>query len=98
LPILIILVGLPGSGKTTCAKEQKAKYPNRFVHVSRDEIRKIVNRPYREDRANLEKEERNQQIMQAIEAGKDFIIDETNLFESQRNSELKKAKEYRKIV
>jgi len=56
------------------------------VNVSRDEIRKIVNRPYWEDRANLEKEERNQQIMQAFEAGNDVILDETNLFESQRNT------------
>ena len=86
MPILIILVGLPGSGKSTWAKEQKAKYPNRFVLVSRDEIRKIVNFPYRKDRTNLEREERNRQIMQAIEVGKDVILDETNLFESHRNT------------
>ena len=56
------------------------------MHVSRDEIRKIVNRPYREDGTNFERDESNQQIMQVIEAGNDVILDETNLFESQRNT------------
>ena len=39
IPTLTLLIGLPGSGKTTYAKNYAQKYINDVVHLSSDKIR-----------------------------------------------------------
>lgn len=39
---VIILKGLPGSGKSTWAKEQLEKYPGRYKRICKDDLRAML--------------------------------------------------------
>jgi len=65
MPELIILVGLPGSGKSTYFR---AHFAATHVHVSKD---LMPNARRRDDRQELE-------IASALAAGKSVVVDNTN--------------------
>lgn len=72
----LVLKGLPGSGKSTWAKEQKD-----FVRINKDDIRNN-SFPHQEWSGKIERkviEHRNYLINDALEDGKNIIIDDTNL-------------------
>jgi predicted kinase len=79
-----ILVGIPGAGKSTWAKE-KAKDGNTII-ISRDDLRYMIKGEYIFDMRYepLIKEMSRSMIADAMRAGFDIIIDETNITKRQR--------------
>lgn len=76
MPKIIMLRGLPASGKSTWAKE-KTKSGN-YMIVSKDIIREQLG-GYTPKREKDVIKIRNQQIKMGIELGKNVIVDDTNL-------------------
>ena len=86
---MIILVGLPGCGKSTWAKNY-LKNNNGYVRVNRDDLRMmffnelfVLNTPERE---NLVTQISNEIIERTLKSGKNIIIDNTNLSSKYRNN------------
>jgi len=80
---VIILKGIPASGKSTWAKEQVLKHDNLII-VNRDKIREMLkgvykNFPFGSDMENLVTSIEDKSIYKALEMGYDVIIDATNL-------------------
>ena len=77
---MIVLKGLPGSGKTTWAREVMAREPARYKRVNKDELRLMLdNGRYSPDNERLVETVRDRVILAAVAAGKDVIVDDTNL-------------------
>ena len=84
-PSLIILVGIPGSGKTTYAQNYISQHPKQAVHLSSDGIRKelygdesIQGSPY-EVFALMQK-----RTVDALNNGDDVLYDATNVTRKDR--------------
>lgn len=73
---IIILKGLPGSGKSTWAKEYIQKNPE-FVRVNKDSIREMI-AGYPLKTEGLVLRLRNRFIQEALNSGKSVIVDDTN--------------------
>lgn len=76
---VIILKGLPASGKTTWAKEQLKKYPGKYKRINKDDLRAMLDG----GRWSKSNEDfilgiRDDVIIAAIGLGKHVIIDDTN--------------------
>lgn len=95
---LIMLKGLPGSGKSTWAQQQvmdnRLKSPQ-WVRVNKDDIRAAIGKPWSQE---LEKEvlrKRDFEIAKGLSAGKTVISDDTN-FAPKHEARLKEiAKKYK---
>ncbi len=81
---VIILRGLPASGKSTYARQLVEQHPNAYKRINRDDLRKMFDNSYR-SRGNEKfvKKIRDVLIVEALTAGKHVIVDDTNL--SERN-------------
>lgn len=79
LPLIILTRGLPGSGKTTWSEMILERYPEMFIHISRDQIRLEIKSENNYDGHIQEREERDRRIRLALEANRNVIVDETNL-------------------
>jgi|WetSurMetagenome_2_1015567.scaffolds.fasta_scaffold297438_3 predicted kinase len=81
---IYLLIGLPGSGKSTWAK--KKAEDTRTVIVSRDAIRQMIKAKYvfSADTEPLVKEMAKGCVVSALAAGFDVVIDETNISRSKR--------------
>ncbi len=79
-PRVILTKGLPGSGKSTWAKEQVAKYPDRFKRVNKDDLRDMLH-DGKFSKANERSVERARDALVQLLVGQGFdvIIDDTNL-------------------
>lgn len=79
---ILVLKGLPASGKSTYAKELETKG---YVRVNKDTIRldeRLFPDGYNFKNKSHEKRvirERNRLIVEALSAGKDVVVDDTNL-------------------
>ena len=73
--------GLPGSGKSTWAKEQCAK-DNTIKRINKDDLRAMLGGDHSRGLENLVKATRNFIIKQAMMSGYDIIIDDTNFHPS----------------
>ena len=79
LPELIVLLGIPGSGKSTWAKQYVLKCDASFTIVSSDEVRKILC-------GNLRDQTRNNEVWEIVlnqvqghlKRGRNVILDATN--------------------
>lgn len=81
---VIILRGLPASGKSTYAKELVKANPGMYKRINRDDMREMLD-GYQFSKSNEKfvKKLRDWLIVEALRDGKHVIVDDTNL--SQRN-------------
>ena len=100
MPKLIMLVGIPGAGKTTYAKEVVQEVGSDILHVSSDGIRKEL-RPdddwyHPEDNGKVY-EIMFKRTLDALANGKDVIYDATNVSRKDRASIIHQCPRYVKI-
>lgn len=75
-----MLVGIPGSGKSTYAKQIVAKDPSNWVRVNNDDLRAMMNGSvWSQDYEKMVTDARNYLIRDALKRGKNVIIDNLNL-------------------
>lgn len=75
---ILVLQGLPGSGKTTWALEFIKNNKN-FVRINRDSIREQLGREYSKDLERVVKNIRDASIVTSLTNGFSVIVDDTNL-------------------
>lgn len=80
---MVILKGLPGSGKSTYAAEMCAENPKRWFRINRDDLRKMAvgqgNNPHSGVHEVVLRKVKEDLIRQAFDAGFDVILDDTHL-------------------
>ena len=77
---VILLKGLPGSGKSTFAKDLISKYPNTYKRINKDDLRSMLdNGKHSDDSEKFITQVRDALILMALEKGKHVIVDDTNL-------------------
>jgi len=93
MPKIIMLRGLPASGKSTWAKE-KLKSGGDFVRVSRDDLRPMLHYKWNQKNESLTVEAEKSIVLSAIKNNKNVIIDDTNLGQSHLDMWKNIAKEH----
>lgn len=79
---VIVMRGLPGSGKSTWAKQLLSEYPNSYKRINRDELRIMFDNGYMSNgNEKFIKQVRDMLIVKALKEGKHVIVDDTNLSE-----------------
>ena len=76
---LIFLKGIPGSGKSTWAKEQVEKDPHNWVRVNKDDIRKMMGTEFSKSNELVTYETERSCASHALSNGKNVIVDNTHL-------------------
>ena len=77
---VILMRGLPGSGKSTYAKKLVEENPNSFKRINRDDLRLMFdNGIMTKGNEKFAKQVRDILIIKALEDGKHVIVDDTNL-------------------
>lgn len=75
-----MLVGIPGCGKSTYAKQVIAKDPSNWVRVNNDDLRAMFNGSvWSSDYEKIVTDARNYLIRDALKRGKNVMIDNLNL-------------------
>ena len=75
-----MLVGIPGSGKSTYAKQVVAKDPNNWARVNNDDLRAMLNGSvWTSEYEKFITDTRNYLIRDALKRGKNVIVDNLNL-------------------
>ncbi len=75
-----IFRGLPGSGKTTKAVELVANSGGKVKRINKDDLRSMIDvGTYSKEREKLILQVRDNFILEALNAGYDVIVDDTNL-------------------
>jgi predicted kinase len=83
---VILTRGLPGSGKSTWAKEKVRKYPNQYKRINKDDLRRMLDADgFRKDMEKYILDVRDNLILLALEKGKHVIVDDTNLSPKHEN-------------
>lgn len=76
MPKLLMLKGLPGSGKSTYARELVAKG---WIRVNKDDLRAMANSSkWSKANESLTISSRNHIVSMALAAGRDVVVDDTN--------------------
>ena len=83
---VIILQGIPGSGKTTWAREFIKDKPKNWVIVSRDSIRNSLGEYWVEEREPLVTQIEKFEIVTALDNNFNVIVDATNLSKNTLNT------------
>jgi predicted kinase len=77
---VIMMRGLPGSGKSTYAKKLVAEAPNTYKRINRDDLRAMFdNAHFSKGNEKFVKQVRDVLIIKCLEEGKHIIVDDTNL-------------------
>lgn len=76
---VIILQGIPGSGKTTYAKNWVKENPTKRIRVNQDDIRNMLGPYWIKEREHLVHLIQNAVITSAMEEGYNIIVDNMNL-------------------
>lgn len=74
---LVMLVGLPASGKSTKAKEMCEK--EGYVRINKDDLRSMLFNSYNQKKEKYIIKARNLLLESMLEAGKNVVVDDTNL-------------------
>jgi predicted kinase len=83
---VIMMRGLPGSGKSTYAKQLVAETPNMYKRINRDDLRAMFdNSHWSKGNEKFVKKIRDILIIKALEEGKHVIVDDTNLSSNNEN-------------
>ena len=84
---VILLKGLPGSGKSTYAKELIDKNPGKFKRINKDDLRAMLdNGKFSKNNEAFVLYMRNQMLIKALESTFSVIIDDTNLHIKHENA------------
>jgi len=77
---VIVLKGLPASGKSSYCKNLIDANPNQYKRINKDDIRAMLDNSYfSKGNEKFVIKVRNQLILMALDAGKHVLIDDTNL-------------------
>lgn len=77
---VILTKGLPGCGKSTWAKQLQNANPNKWKRINKDDLRSMLDDSrHSKGNENFIIKVRNMLILEALEAGKHVIVDDTNL-------------------
>ena len=95
---LVILKGLPASGKSTWARSWVNEEPKGRVIVNRDNIRRMLGPYWVPTRENLVTEIEDSMIMDALMARFDVVVDATNLKGTERFENLIEKYNLKSIV
>ncbi len=80
---VLILRGLPASGKSTYAKNILAENPHAWKRLNKDELRAMLDDSvYSKTNEKFVQRVRDMMLMEALKDGKHVVIDDTNLSES----------------
>ena len=77
-PHAIMMVGIPGSGKTTWAKNFVKKNPD-YVRINRDDLRNMLIDKWDWSIEDVVKSTQAHMIKSFLEIGKNIVVDSTNL-------------------
>lgn len=78
MPKLLVLRGLPGSGKTTYARDLVDKLG--YVRVNKDDLRKMLhNGQHSQSKEEMVLEIRDLIVINALKEGKNVVVDDTNI-------------------
>jgi tRNA uridine 5-carbamoylmethylation protein Kti12 len=104
MPTLIVLTGLPGSGKSTLVSKLKKQYPQSFVYSTDQLIEEWSARMGWSYNMGFEKyidkatKEMNELVIEALKNKNDIIWDQTNLNSKKRKSIISRfGNDYKKI-
>lgn len=76
---IIILKGLPASGKSTWAKKQVAEFPSLYKRINKDDLRKMLDdSAWSKQNERFVLRARNMMIKEALQDGFSVIVDDTN--------------------
>ena len=94
---ILILRGLPASGKSTYAKQLIKDNPGMYKRLNRDDMREMLD-GYRFSKSNEKfvKRMRDWLILESLRDGKHVIVDDTNLSSKNLNRITQLAEQYRK--
>jgi predicted kinase len=82
MKIVLILRGLPASGKTTYAKNILAENPHAWKRLNKDELRAMLdNSVHSKTNEKFIRNVRDMMLLEALKDGKHVVIDDTNLSE-----------------
>ena len=77
---VIIMRGLPGSGKSAFTRQLLEDSPGKYKRINRDELRAMFDNGRRDrDNEKFVKKIRDLLLIEALQAGKSVILDDTNL-------------------
>lgn len=80
---VLILRGLPASGKSSFCRDLLSREPNRWIRLNRDDFRGMINNTdhyaYNKRTEELTTRVQEQALKEALNAGFDVVIDNTNL-------------------
>ena len=82
---IILCRGLPASGKSTWAKEQLLKGHGAWVRVNKDDIRSMAHAKWSKSNEKITLALRDALISESLEAGRNVIVDDTNLSNTHYN-------------
>jgi predicted kinase len=75
-----MLVGIPGSGKSTYAKQVVSKDPSNWVRINNDDLRAMMNGSvWSQEYEKMITDTRNYLIRDALKRGKNVLIDNLNI-------------------
>lgn len=90
--LVILSIGIPGSGKTTALSALSRKY--RLCRVSRDDIRQEwFGNPHLQERKDAVRREAERRMMDALANGDPVVLDSTFVDAPDRRRNIQKARE-----